>query len=789
MENIQHLLAGLNEKQIEAVQCTEGALLVLAGAGTGKTKVLTTRIANILWQEKAQSDQIMAVTFTNKAAKEMKDRLQKMLTAEALSSEKADDHSQEQISDANDAIAAAMDAYNDADMYGSYTDVAHENDATPQKIISVEGMWMGTFHSLAARFLRYHAELAGLTPQFTIIDTDDQLRLCKELIKSKGLDDKKWPARTLVNTISRWKDNAWLAEDVPQSEGYLFDGHGVELYRKYQAQLTNANACDFGDLLLKALLLFKQNPDLLERYQDWFKYVLVDEYQDTNSVQYQWIRILTMKHKNVCVVGDDDQSIYAWRGAQVGNILRFEKDYPGCTVVKLEQNYRSTSNILRAAAGVISNNRERHDKTLWSAGESGKPVEVHPVWDGKEEARTISRRIQREFDGGLKWQDLAILMRTAAQTRPFEEQFMKDGVPYTIVGGLKFYERKEIRDAVAYLRLVLSEADSMAFERVINVPRRGIGAATIDAIKQIALDRQLSYMAAARVGFVEGLLGRGAAKVKMFIDLIEILRGKTPEVTPERLMEMILDNSGYMKMLEEDKNKEEAQGRKDNLKELLRALKDYDDVTSFLEHVALVTDTESDDEDAVRMTTVHAAKGLEFDTVFIPGFEEGLFPHQRSLNEEGAKGLEEERRLAYVAMTRAERLLIISYASSRYMYGHFENVIPSRFLAEIPEECMKQVRVAGNSPSTPWGGSHYGRKNNGWKQPAQLRKNKPLFSEEEVSPDSGTFAVGSRVFHQKFGYGHIKTVEGKGASEKLTINFEKAGEKKILTAFANLESA
>lgn len=788
MDNIKHLLTGLNEKQIQAVQHTEGPLLVLAGAGTGKTKVLTTRIANILWQEKAQPDQVMAVTFTNKAAKEMKDRLQRMLDGGAASPQNENAPTQQDVSFANDAIAAAMDAYDDG-YYGSYDDVAHENAAEPEKFISVEGMWMGTFHSLAARFLRYHAELAGLTPQFTIIDTDDQLRLCKELIKSKNLDDKKWPARTLVNTISRWKDNAWLPDNVPQSEGYLFDGHGAELYRRYQQQLENANACDFGDLLLKALLLFKNNPDLLERYQDWFKYVLVDEYQDTNSVQYQWIRILTMKYKNICVVGDDDQSIYAWRGAQVGNILRFEKDYPGCAVVKLEQNYRSTSNILRAAAGVISNNRERHDKTLWSAGEAGKPVEVHPLWDGKEEARTISRRIQREQNNGKNWEDMAILMRTAAQTRPFEEQFMKDGVPYTIVGGLKFYERKEIRDAVAYLRLVLSEADSMAFERVINTPRRGIGAATIEAVKQLAMDRQLSYMAASRVGYVEGLLGRGAAKVKGFIDLVEVMRNKIEEVTPERLMEIILDQSGYIDMLDADKNKEEAQGRKDNLKELLRALKDYDDVTSFLEHVALVTDTETDDDEAVKMTTVHAAKGLEFNTVFIPGFEEGLFPHQRSLNEEGAKGLEEERRLAYVAMTRAEEQLIITYASSRYMYGHFENVIPSRFLAEIPQECMKQVRVAGNSPSSsPWG-SRYGQKNNGWKQPAQLKKKEPLFSEEEVSPDSGTFAVGSRVFHQKFGYGKIQNVEGKGSSEKLTIAFDKAGEKKILTAFANLESA
>lgn len=742
------LTHGLNNKQVEAVLHTEGPLLVLAGAGTGKTKVLTTRIAHIVREGLAQPQNIMAVTFTNKAAKEMKERLHLLLNP--------------------------------------------ENSETP--FIPVEAMWMGTFHSLAARLLRHHAELVGLTPTFTILDTDDQLRLCKELIRARGIDEKKNPPRSLVNIISRWKDNAWQPCDIPKQESYHFDGHAVNLYGEYQARLAANNACDFGDLLLKALILFKENHELLSKYQSWFNYVLVDEYQDTNTVQYQWIRLLTMAHKNICVVGDDDQSIYAWRGAQVGNILRFEHDFPGCTVVKLEQNYRSTANILRAAGGVIENNRERHDKTLWSDGEKGAPVEVHPVWDGKDEARLVSRRVQKEVDINNTFANQAILLRTAAQTRPFEEQFMKDGVPYQIVGGLKFYERKEIRDAVAYLRMVLSEKDSLAFERIINTPRRGIGDTAVDTVKGIARERDLPLLAAARVGFAEGMLGRAAAKFKLFIDLIDGLREKIEETTPEGLMDLILDRSGYMHMLKADKNKEEAATRQENLKELLRALKEYDDILAFLEHVSLVTDTEDTLEDAVKLTTVHAAKGLEFDTVFIPGFEEGLFPHQRSLNEEGAKGLEEERRLAYVAMTRAKRQLILSYASSRYMYGHFEGVMPSRFLNEIPEDCMKTVKVVGQSgPSrAPWGRSNYGSSSYGntYKKPAYNNKpSKPLFSDEEVSPNSGTFPIHSRVFHQKFGYGHVQKIEGKGANEKLTITFEKAGEKKLLVAFANLEKA
>jgi DNA helicase-2/ATP-dependent DNA helicase PcrA len=729
MENI---LSSLNPPQAEAAQHTEGAMLVLAGAGTGKTKVLTTRIAHILNQGLAQSNQIVAVTFTNKASKEMQQRLE-LLMGRAM-----------------------------------------------------PGMWLGTFHSLCVRILRKHPEYVGLNRDFTIIDADDQTRLCKQILNEKGIDIKKWPARQLVNTISRWKDNGWYPHEVPEADGRTFDGKGIYLYEEYQKRLGINNACDFGDLLLKAVKLFKDNEELLTKYQQWFKYVLVDEYQDTNAVQYMLIRLLTMAHKNLCVVGDDDQSIYAWRGAQVGNILRFERDFPGCKVVKLEQNYRSTSNILKAASSLIANNSERHDKTLWSEQGDGNPVEIHPMWDGKEEARMVADRIEREVSDGKTYHDMAILMRTAAQTRSFEEMFVKMHIPYTIVGGLKFYDRKEIKDAIAYLRLTQSEKDGLAFERIINIPKRGLGESALDNIRTAAGTIGSSLMEGSREAVRVGAAGRSAGKLKDFHQLIDYLRSKKDETTPDRLMELILDQSGYHDMLKSDKNKEDAQGRLENLKELVRAMQEYEDIEGFLEHVSLVMDNESSETDVVRMTTVHAAKGLEFKMVFIPGFEEGLFPHQRSMNEEGEKGLEEERRLAYVAITRAKEELVLSYASSRFMYGHFEAALPSRFLAEIPESCVKTMNGGGRQNTWRAGaGSSYDRQNKG---------NTPLFGREKdytpqvkaMNKSGASFEIGTRVFHQKFGYGRVKRQEGSGAAEKLTISFDKAGEKKLLTALAKL---
>jgi len=730
---MQDYLQVLNPPQREAVCCTEGPLLILAGAGTGKTRALTARIAHILTQGLARPHEIMAVTFTNKAAKEMHERIEGLVGASAF------------------------------------------------------GLWMGTFHALGARLLRENAELVGLDRRFTIIDTDDQQRVCKELIVAANLDEKRWPARLLVHTISRWKDNAWLPEDVPHDEAQSFNGKAVDLYRKYQKRLQENNACDFGDLLLKTFVMLKKNEDILTHYQSLFKYVLVDEYQDTNAVQYLLIRLLVMKHKNVCVVGDDDQSIYAWRGAEVGNILKFERDFPGAKVIKLEQNYRSTGHILKAAGGLIAHNDNRHDKTLWTEEESGEKIEVHPVAGDKDESRMIADRIEQEVSSGLTYDHMAVLLRTAAQTRSIEERFIKSGIPYTIVGGLRFYERKEIRDALAYLRLLSSEKDSLAFERIINVPRRGVGDSALQEVKRFALDANVPMYVALKDAATNGLLtSRAKGKLAEFVNTIELLRTRMEETTPDRLVEEILEQTGYFTMLKEDKNKEDAKGRLDNLKELIRAMQEYEDVPTFLEHVSLVMDNEQASQTSVKVTTVHSAKGLEFDTVFVPGFEEGLFPHQRSLDEEGEKGLEEERRLAYVAITRAKRLVVLSYCSSRFMYGQFQGCVASRFLMEIPQESLDIMPAMQNVQTWRAGsGSRYNQKN---------KYRTPLFKQKkdavpDVTPVSagGPYEIGVRVFHQKFGYGRVKRQSGKGDNQRLTIAFDKAGEKQLVASMAKLE--
>lgn len=724
------ILQGLNPPQQEAVQHTEGPLLVLAGAGTGKTRVLTSRIAYILNEGLAFPNEIMAVTFTNKAAKEMSERVESLIGA------------------------------------------------------STAGMWMGTFHSIGSRMLRRHAELAGLNQDFVIIDTDDQKRLLKQIITEKGMDEKQWPPRLLGAIISKWKDEGWRPTDVPKDEHNAFNRRGVELYTEYQKRLEAMNAADFGDLLLKSLLLIKNNPDVLELYQNRFRYVLVDEYQDTNTVQYQWLRLLVMGHKNICVVGDDDQSIYGWRGARVENILKFDKDFENTHVIRLEQNYRSSGHILKIAAGLIEKNSTRHGKTLWTEDADGEMVEVHPVYDGKEEARLISDRI----DNHGKYDDCAVLVRTAAQTRPIEEQLVKSHIPYVMVGGLKFYERKEIRDAIAYLRLVNSGQDSLAFERIINVPKRGIGKATVDEIAMIAQEQQIPLYEATVQLVQSGLVSpRLLTKLREFTGSIEKWRQKSNETTLDRLMEDILEQSGYLDMLRNDKNKDEAKTRMDTLKELVRALQEYSDLTSFLEHVSLVMDGDTRaDGDAVKLTTVHAAKGLEFDTVFLPGFEEGIFPHQRSLDETGTKGLEEERRLAYVAITRARCKLIISYAASRQMYGRWEPSTASRFLSEMPQEHLKWVQ--STQPTwRPMAGSAMDRTQKGdWG-----KRREPFFS-TNTQPNGkqvGDYVIGSRVFHQKFGYGSIKKSEGSGDNQRLVIQFEKAGQKKLVASLANLEKA
>jgi len=738
MSNTLHtIIQQLNPPQRQAVETTDGALLVLAGAGTGKTRVLTTRLAHILQSGLAQPNEILAVTFTNKAAKEMAERIEHLIGRPTA------------------------------------------------------GMFLGTFHALGARFIRKHAERLGLKSDFIILTPDDQTTLVKQLMAEKGIDETRSPAKQAVSIFSKWKDNAWPPNAVPKGEaGQFAGGKLLDLYAAYQARLKALNACDFGDLLLHAVTLLKENQDLLARYQQQFKYILVDEYQDTNVVQYLWLRLLAMGHRNICVVGDDDQSIYAWRGAQVGNILRFEEDFPGAGVVRLEQNYRSTGHILKAASALIAHNSKRHGKTLWTDDSDGLPIELAPVWDEQEEARGIIMEVDKHFKGGGAYADCAILLRTAAQTRAFEEQFIRHGMPYVIIGGLKFYERKEIRDALAYLRLTHTQADDLAFERIVNVPKRGVGEATVKTLRELARLHHISMFQAMQNAVADGTLsGKIGNTLREFAEMVLGWQEAKGWQT-DQLMERLLEESGYLAMLKEDKNKEEAKGRLDNLKELIRSMQDYADISTYLEHIALVTDADADDTtDAVRMMTVHGAKGLEFDTVFLPGFEEGLFPHQRSLDDTGEAGLEEERRLAYVAITRGRRRVVISYASSRRLYGNYMPTSASRFIAELPEESLKRVasNAAVNSP--------YGRQP--WQQnPTDSwspRKSTPLFAAENTlkrTDDDGQedgLPIGHRVFHDKFGYGRIRRKEGDGESLKVIIAFDKAGEKKLLASMANLK--
>lgn len=729
MPDLTTLLTDLNEPQREAVEALDGPLLVLAGAGTGKTKVLTTRLANLIASGKAQPHNILAVTFTNKAAKEMASRVEHILGT------------------------------------------------------STAGMWLGTFHALGARFLRMHAERVGLQPDFTILDTDDQKRLIDQILKERNLDTSRFPPRLVASVISRWKDNAWTPGDVPADEGEAVNGQGIALYGEYQRRLLALNACDFGDLLLHMLVLFRDHQDILSKYQNQLRYVLVDEYQDTNAVQYLWLRLLTMEHKNICVVGDDDQSIYAWRGAQVGNILKFEKDFVGAKVVRLEQNYRSTGQILQAASELISHNRERHGKTLWTNDGDGEAVELHPVADDHEEARMVADRVESHLSSGLTYNHHAVLVRTAAQTRSFEERFVQSGVPYIVVGGLKFYERKEIRDAIAYLRLIANPRDDLAFNRIINVPKRGVGNAAMQTLEAAARSQNLPLLAAAEYCVErQEFSGKALNNIRQFVEHMQRWQQSVDTTTPDALVENVLEDAGYSEMLRNDKDPD-AKTRLDNLKELMRAMQEYPDLQSFLEHVSLVMDEESTSDDAVKLMTVHAAKGLEFDTVFLPGFEDGLFPHQRSLNEEGMKGVEEERRLAYVAMTRARRQLILSYTSARRMYGQFQPSVASRFLQEIPDSCLKTVASTNTYSSyrPAWGSRMDQRAVSDYAKPAE-----PLMPYTNTN-QATDYPIGSRIFHQKFGYGRIHRTEGNGEQERLVINFDKAGQKTLMAALAKIE--
>jgi DNA helicase-2/ATP-dependent DNA helicase PcrA len=744
-------LSGLNPPQREAVLTTEGPVLVLAGAGTGKTAALTARLAHLIATRRAWPSEILAVTFTNKAAREMRERVHRIV-----------------------------------------------GDA-------VEGMpWLGTFHSVAAKMLRRHAELVGLQSNFTILDTDDQLRLLKQLILADGIDEKRWPARSLAGLIDRWKNRGWTPAEIDagESEAYA-NGKGRDLYAAYQARLKAVNACDFGDLLLHMLVILKNHRDVLENYQQRFRYIMVDEYQDTNSSQYLWLRLLAQERKNICCVGDDDQSIYSWRGAEVANILRFERDFPGAKIIRLEQNYRSTPHILAAASAVIANNGERLGKTLWTALESGEQISVIGVWDGPEEARRVADEIDAFRRQGGTYDKIAILVRAQHQTREFEDRFIATGLPYRIVGGFRFYERAEIRDALAYLRIVHQRADDLAFERIVNTPKRGLGDKAVARIHQLARAEGVPLTtAAARLCDTDELAGTARKSLGRLIGDIARWRDLSASMRHPELCRQILDESGYTAMLQADRSPESA-GRLENLTELARAMEDYETLGAFLEHVSLVMDNDAGDTGPkVTIMTIHAAKGLEYDTVFLVGWEEGLFPSQRALDEGGTKSLEEERRLAYVAITRARRRCVIIHAANRRIYGQWTSSIPSRFVGELPKAHVASETTMSGGESlwrAQWSEhadpfAHVARgagRGPGWQrasalgEPAARSGNGARVVEVKASAASfaakprSDIAIGQRVFHTKFGYGAVEAIEG----NKLAIAFEQSGTKHVLDSF------
>jgi DNA helicase-2/ATP-dependent DNA helicase PcrA len=825
-------LAGLNAEQREAVETLDGPVLVLAGAGTGKTRVLTSRIAHILSMGRARPGEILSVTFTNKAAREMKLRLGHMLGQ------------------------------------------------------AVEGMpWLGTFHSIGGRILRTHAELVQLKSNFTVLDVDDQIRLLKQLLAADNIDDKRWPARMLAGLIDGWKNRGLTPSQVPPGEAAIFgNGKGGKLYASYQERLKILNAADFGDLLLENIRLFREHPDVLRQYQNRFKFILVDEYQDTNVAQYLWLRLLAQapskpgvalssiipghsnstvipgqaeganpesgdsgsgpSHhpgmtvqditaqsppKNICCVGDDDQSIYGWRGAEVDNILRFEHDFPGAKVIRLERNYRSTGHILAAASHLIAHNEGRLGKTLRTEDVEGEKVTVTGSWDSEEEARAIGEEIEELQRAGHKLNDIAILVRASFQMREFEDRFVTLGLSYRVIGGPRFYERAEIRDALAYLRVINSPADDLAFERIVNVPKRGLGDATVQMLHDHARKRRIPLSEAARaVVETDELKPKARGSLRDLIVNFDRWRAQREVTSHTELAEIVLDESGYTEMWQKDRSADAA-GRLENLKELVRSMEEFENLQGFLEHISLVMDRDGGaDDDAVSLMTLHSAKGLEFDNVFLPGWEEGLFPSQRTLDEQGRAGLEEERRLAHVGLTRARRRAKLYFATNRRIHGTWSTTIPSRFLDELP---APNVEITESKGGSGWGGaSGYGpsRFDNvesfgssystpGWQRaqanrargqngrngqagggfnesqsPFSSRSDSSGFSRNKRAPmtiegelvakSTGTtseFSLSDRVFHQKFGYGQVVKIDG----NKLTIAFEKAGEKKVVDSF------
>ena len=734
-------LKGLNTEQANAVTTLNGPLLVLSGAGTGKTRVLTARLAQLVASRTAAPWNILAVTFTNKAAREMKERVTQLVGP------------------------------------------------------MVEQVMLGTFHALAARMLRQHAELVGLKSDYTILDTDDQNRLLKQLMEAEQIDLKRWPPRVLAAQISAWKDKGLRPEKLSVSDaGDICNGKGIELYKQYQSRLIMLNAADFGDLLLHMLHVFQTYPDVLAHYQSRLTHIMVDEYQDTNVAQYLWLRLLASEHKNLCCVGDDDQSIYGWRGAEVGNILRFESDYPGAKTVRLEENYRSTGHILAAASSLISKNENRLGKTLYTSIDDGEKLLVSGYWDGQDEARHVASKIEGKLKVGFDLNQIAVLVRAGFQTREFEERFLAIGLPYRVVG-TRFYERAEIRDAMAYLRLINQPADDLAFERIINTPKRGLGLATLQNIHRLARAREIPLLAAASaLAESDELKPQARRALIAFCAQFAGWCKQKDTIVPAEFLQVVLDESGYTEMWQKDKAPD-APGRLENLKELVSAIEDFDTLGGFLEHISLVMDNETvSQEGEVTLMTLHAAKGLEFDMVFLPGWEDGIFPSQRTLDESGGAGLEEERRLAYVGLTRARRNVYISFAANRRIHGLWQSSIPSRFVGELPaahiNEDMAQGLSLGSVEPVLVGAlaERAGQPGYGpaWKRLATRLKGTsatPARDRDGWLPQSGKhdLKTGERVFHQKFGMGTIDAVE----ADKLEILFDKAGLKKVVASFVS----
>ncbi|MDT0575232.1 UvrD-helicase domain-containing protein [Croceicoccus sp. F390] len=749
-------LSGLNSPQTEAVLTTEGPVLMLAGAGTGKTAALTARMAHLIATRKAWPSQILCVTFTNKAAREMRDRV------------------------------------------GGHIGPA------------VEGMpWLGTFHAIAAKMLRRHAELVGLQSNYTIIDTDDQLRVLKQLIVADGLDEKRWPAKQLAGLIDRWKNRGLNPADLGADENEAFaNGRGEQFYRLYQQRLKALNACDFGDLLLHMLNILRREQDVLDDYRQRFKYIMVDEYQDTNVVQYLWLRLLTQAKgpagHNICVVGDDDQSIYSWRGAEVANILRFERDFPGAKVIRLEQNYRSTPQILAAASQLIDANSERLGKTLWTDIAEGEKVRVIGVWDGPEEARRIGEEAEALIRAGISLNHAAILVRAQFQTREFEDRFIQIGLDYKIIGGFRFYERAEIRDALAYLRVIAQPSDDLAFERIYNTPKRGLGQKTLEKLHRHARAEGVPLFAAAmQVVDSDELPARARNTLLALVRDFARWRDGAASLSPAELARTVLDESGYTDALQNERSAQSA-GRLENLSELARAMEEYETLGAFLEHVSLVMDNDrAESGNPITIMTIHAAKGLEFDHVFLPGWEEGVFPSQRALDEGGLRSLEEERRLAYVAITRARSSCTILHAANRRIYGQWTSAIPSRFVGELPDAMIDAEtsmtggeslwRANWSEQSDPFAHlakvqpSRVTTRGPGWQRGTAAQFDAAPKRIVEAGRSAASFAakprkdigVGQRVFHEKFGYGTVLGQEG----NKLEIAFEAGSTKRVIDSF------